>query len=152
MSKRTAPPTTSGMIEPWKGTVMSDRFEQRAVEAEIFRTRQKVRPDPATLEGPAQLAVGALALILPAEQLLGRDDVALHADDLHDMRDPPHAVAHAVDLDDQMHGGCDLGAHRAGRQVDAGHANHVLKPGQRLAWEVRVDRGHRAIMTRVHRL
>ncbi len=82
MSKKTAPPTRSGRVQSWNGTATSDRFEQRAVEAEIFRTRQKVRPDPATLEGPAQLAVGALALILPAEQLLGRDDVALHADDL----------------------------------------------------------------------
>ena len=68
------------------------------------------------------------------------------------MGDPPHAVAHARDLDDHVEGRRDLGAHGLGRQVDARQADHVLQPGQGLAGPVGVDRAERAVVARVHGL
>jgi hypothetical protein len=48
-------------------------------------------------------------LELKGEKILGGDDIALRADDFHDVRDAANAVAHSVDLRDQMDGGCNLG-------------------------------------------
>ena len=68
----------------------------------------------AALKRAEQRGRRALALELVGEQILGGDDLALHADDLGDLGDAAHAVAHAADLHDQVHGGGDLGAHRLG--------------------------------------
>ena len=46
----------------------------------------------------------------------------------------------------------DLLADRADRQVVAGHQHHRLDPGERVARRVRVHRGERAVVARVHRL
>src|SRR5579875_1388763 len=130
----------------------SDHFEKGAVEPVILGARQEMRAHAGRFEGAAQLAVRGFALELEGEQVLGGDDLALHPDDLGDLHDAAHAVAHAADLYDQIDGRGDLRAHGARRQVDAGHADHVLEPGQRLARAVGVDRAHRAVMAGVHRL
>ena len=80
------------------------------------------------------------------------DHLALHAADVGDLRDAAHAVAHALDLDDQVDRAGDLGADRPGRQIDGGHLHHVLDPGQRVARGVGVDRADRAVVAGVHRL
>ena len=46
----------------------------------------------------------------------------------------------------------DLLADGADRQVDAGHQDHRLEAGERVARGVGVDRGHRAVVAGVHRL
>ena len=104
------------------------------------------------LEAPRDAAVAVLALVVELEEVLGGDDLALHAGDLGHLGDPPHAVAHAADLHDQVDGALDLLAHRLGRQLEAGHRHHVLEPRQRVARGVGVDRAHRAVVAGVHRL
>ena len=66
--------------------------------------------------------------------------------------DPAHAVAHALDLHDQVERADDLRADGPRRQVDMRHLHHVLDAGQRVARGVGVHRGHRAVMAGVHRL
>jgi hypothetical protein len=70
-------------------------------------------------------AVSRMA-IFALEEVLGGDDLALHAGDLGDLGDPPLAVALAADLDDQVDGRLDLLAHRLGRQLEPRHGDHVL--------------------------
>ena len=106
----------------------------------------------ARLELADQRAVAVLALEVEGEQVLRGDHLAFHADHLGDVGDPADAVAHALDLDDQVDRAGDLGAHRLARQVDARHADHVLHAGQRLARVVGVQRAHRAVVAGVHRL
>ena len=89
---------------------------------------------------------------LVREQLLRGDDVAFHPHHLDDVRDTALAVTHAVHLADHVDRRSDLRAHGAGRQVDAGHADHVFETSQRLARRVRVNRRHRTVMAGVHRL
>jgi hypothetical protein len=78
--------------------------------------------------------------------------VALHARDLLQTDESAFAVTHALQLDHHVEGRGDLSAHGAGRQVHAGHADHLLQPAERVARRVGVDGGHRAFVTRVHRL
>src|ERR1700674_2362687 len=89
----------------------SNDLEQRPVPDTLLRTAQEAGPDAARLERALQLAVGGFALELEGEQVLGGDDVALHADNLGDVRNPALAVAHAVDLADQVNRRGDLGSH-----------------------------------------
>src|SRR6185312_13008924 len=86
------------------------------------------------------------------EDVLERDHVRLHPENLRDVRDPAGAVDQAADLDQEVEGARDLLANRAVRQLDAGRHHQRLEPRQRVAWRVRVDRRQRTFMARVHRL
>ena len=72
--------------------------------------------------------------------------------DLGDLGDAAAAVAHALDLDDQVDGAGDLGADGARRQAGDAHLHHVLDAGQRVARGVGVDGADRAVMAGVHGL
>src|SRR5690348_9715886 len=55
------------------------------------------------------------------EEVLHRDDVALHADDFSDVRDAACAILQTSLVDNQLDRTCHLLADRANRQVHAGH-------------------------------
>ena len=61
------------------------------------------------------------------------NDLAFHARDLVEADEPALAVAHALELQDDVQRGSDLTAHALGRQVETGHADHLLEPGQGVA-------------------
>src|SRR5689334_15072990 len=60
-------------------------------------------------------AVGVLAFVFEGDDVVQCDHLAFHAADIGDLRDATYAVAHALDLDDQINRAGDLGADRAGR-------------------------------------
>ena len=104
-----------------------------------------------------ELAAEAALLVAPGgevegEDVLERDDLALHADDLGDGGDAARAVLEAGLLDDEVEGPGDLLADGAHRQVDAGHEHHRLETGQRVARGVGVDGRDRAVVAGVHGL
>src|SRR5665213_1601921 len=127
-------------------------WARRAIEPEIFGAGDEVRPQTARDIAALERAVRHLAFVLIGEEILRRDDVAFHADDLGHGDDAADTVAHAADLDDEIDRGGDLLADGARRQIDARHADHVLEAGQRLARPVGVDGRERAVMAGIHRL
>ena len=72
------------------------------LQAKHLGARQECGPDAARQEGALQLAVGAFALELEGEQILGGDDLAFHPHHFGDVRHPAPAVAHALHLADQV--------------------------------------------------
>ena len=84
--------------------------------------------------------------------VLEHDDVALHAHDLADVRDPPGAVPQTGQLDDHVERGGHLLPDDAHRQVHARHQRQGLDAGERVPWRVGVDGGDRAVVTGVHGL
>ena len=95
------------------------------------------------LEGAEQDAVAALALIFVGEQVLHGDDLALHADDLGHVGDAADAVAHALDLHDQVDGATICVRIALAGRLAGGHPDHVLEAGERiarvLAWTVDIE-------------
>src|SRR3546814_13812144 len=79
----------------------------------MFGLRMEVRAQTAALEAALEAAARVGSLELVGVEVLRDDHVALHAHDLGDVRDPPRAVTHARDLDDEIDGVCDLGADRS---------------------------------------
>ena len=55
-------------------------------------------------------------------------------------------------MNDDANGGGDLTADARDRHRQAGHADHLLQTGQRVARRVGVNCGHRALMAGIHRL
>ena len=86
------------------------------------------------------------------EDILERDDLALHALHLGDVGDAPGAVPEAGELHDAVEGGRDLLADGPHRQVEAGHQHQRLEAGQGVAGAVGVDGGERAVVAGVHGL
>ena len=114
----------------------------------VQEARAHARRDVMALRRAVGIGGGADVI----EDLLHLDDVALHAGDLGDGGDPALAVAEALQLHDDAHGGGDLAADRGLAHGHAGHADHLLEAGDRLARLVGVDGGHRALVAGVHRL
>src|SRR5450759_3328156 len=139
------------------GLVPGRRREQHR---DLLRQGNSLREDPvqdfrseaAGLELGDHLAVGCGALLLQDEDVLHRDDVLLHADDLADRSHLAGAVAKAVQLDDEVDAAAHLLADRPHRQVDAGHQHQRLEPCESVARCVGVKRRHRAVVARVHGL
>ena len=90
--------------------------------------------------------------VVEQEDVLGGDDVALHADDLGDRGDPAGAVLETGLLDDEVDGAGDLLADGAHGKVHAGHQDHRLETRERVARGVGVERRDRAVVAGVHRL
>ena len=90
--------------------------------------------------------------VVEQEQVLERDDVALHADDLGDVRDVARAVLEPGLVHDQVDRAGDLLADGADRQVDAGHQHHRLDAGEHVARGVGVHGADRAVVAGVHGL
>ena len=86
------------------------------------------------------------------EDVLQRDHLGLHADDLGDLRHAAGAVDEPRQVDDHVECAGDLLAHRVEREVDPRHQHHRLETRERVTRRVGVDRGQRALVARVHRL
>src|SRR5664280_1095983 len=110
----------------------------------------ELRTDASGLEAALDLALDD-ARLLEDEDVLHDDHVTFHPLDLGDVRDAPGAVLEPGLVDDEVHGGGDLLADGAERQVHAGHEHHGLQARKHVARAVRVAGGHRAVVARVHR-
>ncbi len=103
------------------------------------------------------MAAGDIALrVLPGdvvdEDVLGDDHVTLHPHHLGDVGDAPGAVAQARRLHDHVDGAAQHLANGARRQRIAAHGDHALDAADGLARAVGVQRAHRAVVARIHRL
>src|SRR5688500_5410163 len=92
------------------------------VDPEVGEVLRELRPQARAHE----LAAEAALLVTPGgevegEDVLERDDLTLHADDLGDGGDAARAVLEAGLLDDEVERPGDLLADGAHGQVDAGH-------------------------------
>src|SRR5205085_6191730 len=83
----------------------------RQLHAVLLEPLGEARADARRLELPDDLALLVHAAPLEEENLLHRDDVALHARDLGDGGDAARAVGEARDLYDEVDGRGDLRAH-----------------------------------------
>src|SRR5882672_3043836 len=90
--------------------------------------------------------------LLELEELLELDFAILDAHDLGHAHDAANAAAQPGLLDDQVDRGPDRLADGSGRQVLTSLEHQRLEPDQRLMRVVGVQRRHRTIMARVHRL
>src|SRR5579884_87221 len=82
------------------------------------------------------------AALLENEQILEGHHFAFHAGHFGDAGDAARAVAHAGDLDNQVHRGRDLRANRVERHVAASLCDHHLQAADDVARRVGVNRGH----------
>src|SRR5262245_29784881 len=124
---------------------------RRQMDAHHLELLDELRPDARRLEPALDLAFDDTGL-LEDEHVLHDDDVAFHALDLGDVDDLPGPVLQAALLDDEVDRRGDLFADGADREVDAGHEDHRLEPGEHVARAVGVAGRHRAVVARVHRL
>ena len=92
-------------------------------------------------------------LALDQEEVLGPDLIArvIDADDFGHLHDPPAAVAHPLQLHDQVDGRGDLPVDELHRQV-GGHLHQHFQPQHDVAGAVGVDGRQRAVVARVHGL
>ena len=104
------------------------------------------------LERPFDWAVVLLAAVLEGEELAGCDDITFHAGDLDDALDAPDTVPHALDVHDQVESAGEVHSDRFERQVEVRHHDHVFDAVKRVARRVGVNRRHRPVVSRVHRL
>src|SRR5439155_20140831 len=91
------------------------------VDSDVLELLEEVRAEAGRLQVPAEVSV----LVDPSvevehEDILQRDDVSFHADDLGDVGDPPASVLQAPLMDDQVDGRRDLLANSADGEVDPG--------------------------------
>src|SRR3972149_4109708 len=80
----------------------------------------KARPDSRGRHVPLDPALLVYAGLPVAEQILHRDDRALHARNLRDMGDPAHTIRKACQLDYHVQSGSHLLPDRPVRQVQSG--------------------------------
>src|SRR4051794_25337014 len=109
-------------------------------------------PDAGRAVAPDQASGGILAGDVVDHEVLGDDDVALHAHHLGDVRDAPRAVAQARGLYDHVDRRADHLPDGARGQREAAHGDHGLDARQAFARAVGVQRAHRAVVARVHGL
>src|SRR5690606_34168623 len=76
----------------------------------------------------------------------------LHADDFGNVRDTTHAALQAAGLNHEVDRAGNLLTHGLNRQFEAGHHDHGFHTGDAVARGIRVDRGERTFVTRVHGL
>src|SRR5438477_4512355 len=156
--KKIAPAATAATASVMTGTVWSPSRSvaeaeeaRRQMDAHHLELLDEHGADARGLEAALDLALDDPGL-LEDEHVLHDDDVAFHALDLGDVDDLARPVLEPALLDDQVDRGRDLLADRPDRQVDAGHEDHRLEPGQHVAWAVGVAGRHRAVVARVHGL
>ncbi len=114
--------------------------------------RHETRPNSGGAEFAMNRSVGIRALAHEAEDLLELDDLAFHAGDLRHAHQLASTIAQALELQDHMQCRGDLRPHRACRQIEVRHADHLLQPAQGIARRVGVHRRHRPFVAGIHRL
>src|SRR5262249_25128485 len=95
------------------------RAEQirRDMNAAPLELGHEFRPDSGGAELADDAAIGLRRASCKSEDLLHSDDVAFHAGDLLEADQAAAAIAHALQLQDNVEGGGSLGAHAADRHV-----------------------------------
>src|SRR6185503_5559191 len=121
------------------------------LDARSLELLAELRANARRAQAALHLAVDECGL-LEHEDVLQDDCVTFHALDLGDVRDLARAVLQTGDLHDEVERGRDLLAHRALRQVDAGHEAHRLDAGDHVSRRVRVTGRKASIVTSVHGL
>ena len=101
---------------------------------------------------PRRRAIGILSGKFEFEQRVERERVFDEADHLHKLRNPAHAVAHALGVHHEIDRAGDLAADGFPGHVSGAHQDHVFDAGERVARGIGVHGGHRSIMAGVHRL
>src|SRR5581483_612641 len=102
----------------------------------------ELRPDAGGRETADHATFLIDAALLENEQILERHYFAFHACHFGDAGDAARAVAHAGDLNYQVHGGGDLLANRVERHVAASLRDHHLQTADDVAGRVGVNCGH----------
>src|SRR5690606_34915292 len=130
------------------------RLEILAWELDAHRLQvvEKTRTDAGRLEVADDATVLVRSRAHEAIDLLHLDHVALQARHLGDAGDLALAVGKAGELHDDVDRAGNLAADRGDRHRHTGHAQHLLKAADGVAWRVGVDGGHRTFMAGVHRL
>ena len=82
----------------------------------------------------AQLSLRVLSCDFVDEQILGRDDVSLHAEQFGDVSDPSSSVAQTCGLNNDVNGRADHLSNYVMRKVEAAHDHHRFDPAYRVAW------------------
>src|SRR3954454_7767515 len=145
---------------PERGARSGSCVELRVGAEQIRRQHDAVRlhlieesgPDSSCFELALDLSIGADPRLAEAEDLLHRHDLAFHSGQLRYADELAAAIGQAGDLDDNVDRRSDLRAGRFRGDVDPTHPDHLLDTRERIARSIGVDRGHRAIVTGVHRL
>src|SRR5271165_127156 len=151
-SRTVVPRTESRICSSNSDSADAEGVEQLSVEAEARCASNEIGTRSGGLERPFDLAVVLLAAVLEGEELPGCDDITFHACDLDDALDAPDTVPHALDVHDQVESAGEVHADRLERQVEVRHHDHVFDAVKRIARRVGVNRRHRPVVPRIHRL
>ena len=86
------------------------------------------------------------------EQILGRDDFSLHAEQLGDVGDPSRSVAQTCGLNNDVNSRADHLLDDVVRKMEAAHDHHRYDAAYRVARGIRVQCAHRTLVPGIHRL
>ena len=99
-----------------------------------------------------QISLCVLSRDFVNKEILGCDDLSLHADQLGDVGNPSRSVSQARGLNNDVNSRADHLLNDVVRKVEAAHDHHRYDSAYRVARRIRVQRTHRALMTGIHRL
>src|SRR5579862_8799620 len=125
------------------------RRQVNSRDGEFFR---KLRTDSGGHEIAHDFPALAYAFLPVDEDVLHGDDFAFHSAYLGYVNYSAFSVAETRDLNHHVDSRRDLAANRMIRNIQAGHGHHGLQARQSIPRRIRVNRGQRAVMARVHRL
>src|SRR5579862_6158656 len=97
-------------------------------------------------------SIGPYSLFFKQENVLHAKDIFIHPGDFRQMRYPSCSVAHSGQLDYDSDGRSHLLANSLFRKIKVCHQRHGFHTGNGITRTVRVNRGERAVMPRVHSL
>src|SRR5689334_24774605 len=86
-----------------------NRFDHLSFEAVVRRTHSEVGSQPTRFIDALDEAA-SLALVVQGEDVASADDLAFHSTDLADALDPPDAIAHPLNMHEDIDRTGDLGA------------------------------------------
>src|SRR5437870_4351475 len=112
----------------------------------------EARPNAGRAEHPHHVPFRVDAPTLEGENVLHRDDIALHPHKLGDGYHLARPVREAAHLNDDVDRAGNLLPHRLFGQVEIRHRNHRLQTTEGIAWTIGVQGRQRAVMTGVHGL
>src|SRR5579862_375907 len=157
IAAKTATVTTAKTRTATRNCICLDlhpRFEDGGTEAapggsQAFSEMGRL---PGGMENAAHFSAFVDAAALENENVLERDHVAFHADNLGDGEDLAGTVGKTGDLHNRVDGVRNLVADGALRNIQIRHRDHVLDAGQGISRGVRVHGGQRTFVARVHGL
>src|SRR5687768_17499035 len=125
---------------------------QRQVHPFGMDPLEQLRPYAARFKLPDGMPVGVHGGLAESEQVLKAEGFALHPRHFRDVRHLALAARQPGDVDHQVDGRRHLLADGDDGEIQPRHRHHVFDAADGVARVVRVDRRHRAVVARVHRL